>query len=164
MQWSRFTTLGKKLQFKCSSVTFMGHRLTDKGVEPDPSKVAAIKEMPRPTDKAGVQRFLGMCIGKFCRILSETVLPLRDLTKQDAIFLWSNTHEESFKSAKDLIASPTVLRYYDTSLPVTLHFDASDDAIGGTIITRWSACMLHFTHAQQHRKITTHRSWKIVSQ
>ena len=43
----------KKLQFKSSSVTFMGHKLTDKGVEPDPSKVAAIKEMPRPTDRAG---------------------------------------------------------------------------------------------------------------
>jgi len=50
----------KKLQFKASSVTFMGHKLTDKGVEPDPSKVTAIKEMPRPTDKAAVQRFLGM--------------------------------------------------------------------------------------------------------
>ena len=40
----------KKLQFKTSSVTFMGHKLTRKGVEPDPSKVAAIKEMRRPTD------------------------------------------------------------------------------------------------------------------
>ena len=51
----------RKLQFEASSVTFMGHKLTDKGVEPDSSKVAVIKEMPRPTDKATVQRFLGMC-------------------------------------------------------------------------------------------------------
>ena len=44
----------KKLQFKSPSVTFMGHTLTDKGVEPDPAKVDAITKMPTPTDKSGV--------------------------------------------------------------------------------------------------------------
>ena len=82
----------KKLQFKSPSVTFMGHKLTDNGVEPDPTEVAAITGMPKPTDKAGVQRFLGMCqyLSKFCHNLSETVLPLRDLTQEDSVFLWSN--------------------------------------------------------------------------
>ena len=42
----------KKLQFKATSVTFMGHRLTDKGLEPDPAKISAITEMPRPEVKA----------------------------------------------------------------------------------------------------------------
>ena len=51
----------KKLQLKSPSVTFMGHKLTDKGVEPDPAKVDAITKMPTLTDKSGVQRFLGMC-------------------------------------------------------------------------------------------------------
>ena len=51
----------------------MGHKLTDKGVEPDPAKVAAVTEMLTPTDKYGVQRFLGMCqyLSKFCHNLSE---------------------------------------------------------------------------------------------
>ena len=79
----------KKVQLKSPSVTFMGHKLTDNGVEPDPAKVAATTEMPKPTDKAGVQRFLGMCqyLNKFWHNLSETVLPLRDLTKEDSIFM-----------------------------------------------------------------------------
>ena len=51
----------KKLQFKSLSVTFMGHKLTHKGVEPNPAKVAAIREMPVPTDQVAVQRFLRMC-------------------------------------------------------------------------------------------------------
>ena len=74
----------KKLQFKASSVTFMGHKLTDKGVEPDPSKVEAIKEMSRPADKAAVQRLLRMCqyFSKFCPNLSETFLPFRNLTSK----------------------------------------------------------------------------------
>ena len=126
----------KKLQFKSSSVTFMGHKLTDKGVEPDPAKVDAITKMPTPTDKSGVQRFLGMCqyLSKFCHNLSETVLPLRDLTKENSTFLWSNNHENAFNSAKKLIASATALRYYDPALPVTLQVDASEDAIGGVLL------------------------------
>ena len=50
----------KNFQFKSPSVTFMGHKLTDKGVEPDPAKVDAITKMLTPVDKATVQRFLGM--------------------------------------------------------------------------------------------------------
>ena len=86
----------------------MRHKLTGKGVEPDPSKVEAIKEMPRPADKAAVQGFLGMC--HYLRnFLSEPVRngPTRhwDLTKQDAVFVWSDTHENAFNSAKELITS-----------------------------------------------------------
>ena len=126
----------KKLQFKATSVTFMGHRLTDKGLEPDPAKISAITEMPRPEDKAGVQRFIGMCqyLSKFCPNLSASILPLRELTKQDAAFIWSNTHESAFNAAKELISRATALRYYDPSLPVTLRVDASEDAIGGVLL------------------------------
>ena len=114
----------------------MGHKLTDKGAEPDPSKVEATKEMPRPRDKVAVHRFLGMCqyLSKFGPSLSETVLPLRDLTKQDAVFVWSNTHQNAFNSAKKPIVSAPVLRYYDPSSPVTLQVDASKNAIGGVLL------------------------------
>ena len=126
----------KKLQFKSPSVTFMGHKLTDKGVEPNPSKEVKITQMATPTDKAAVQRFLGMCqyLSKFCPNLSETILPLRALTKEDSTFLWSNNHDNAFNSAKNLIASATALRYYDAALPVTLQVDASEDAIGGVLL------------------------------
>ena len=114
----------------------MGHRLTDKGLEPDQAKISAITEMPRPEDKAGVQCFLGMYqyLSKFCPHLSVSVIPLRELTKQDAAFIWSDTHESAFHAAKELISKATALRYYDPSLPVTLQVDASEDAIGGVLL------------------------------
>ena len=36
-----------------------GHVLTDKGLKPDPCKIQAMLEMPKPTDVAGVQRLIG---------------------------------------------------------------------------------------------------------
>ena len=61
----------KKKQFESSSVSFMGHRPTNKGVQRDPSKVVAITGMPAPADKAALQRFLGICqyLAKFCQNL-----------------------------------------------------------------------------------------------
>ncbi len=92
--------------------------------------------MPRPTDKAGVQRFLGMCqyLSMFVPNLSEIILPLRELTKQDMEFILSRTQENAFQSAKDLISNNTVLQYYDVSKPVTLQVDASEEAIGGALL------------------------------
>ncbi|CAB4043835.1 Hypothetical predicted protein [Paramuricea clavata] len=124
------------MQFKSTAVTFLGHKLTDQGICPDPGKVSAVREMPRPLDKVGVQRFLGMCnyLSKFCPNLSETVLPLRNLVKQNVEINWSDSQENAFNAAKDLIASSTNLLYYDVKLPVTLQVDASDEAIGGVLM------------------------------
>lgn len=61
----------KNVQFKSPSVTFMEHKLTDKGVEPDPAKVDAITKMLTPVDKATVQRFLG--IRQYIMVLPQLV-------------------------------------------------------------------------------------------
>ena len=94
--------------------------------------------MPVPTNKAAVYRFLGMCqyLSKFCHNLSETVLPLRNFSKDDSTFLWSVSHETALNAAKSLVASTTGLRYYDPHLPVTLQVDASDNAVGGVYYKR----------------------------
>ena len=128
----------------------MGHRLTNKGVQPDPSKVAVIMGMPTPVDKAAVQRFLGMCqyLSKFCQNLSQTVLLLRDLTRDDIEFLWSDVHDAAFNSAKSLIASTTALHYYVVSLPVIRQVDASDSAIGRVLLQEGHPVC--FTSSPQH--------------
>jgi len=51
----------------------MGHVLSTNGLQSDPEKVKAIKEMPTPTDKQRIQRLLGMTyyLQKFAPSLSE---------------------------------------------------------------------------------------------
>ena len=41
----------EKCEFKVQSVTYAGHEFTSDGVKPGTSKVAAILQMPIPTDK-----------------------------------------------------------------------------------------------------------------
>ena len=45
----------KKVQFKLQKITFMGHVISERGIEPDSNKVRAIADMPLPIDKQGVK-------------------------------------------------------------------------------------------------------------
>ena len=49
-----------KMKLACREVPFIGHVATDSGLVASPEKVAAVVNMPQPTDEAGVRRFLGM--------------------------------------------------------------------------------------------------------
>lgn len=44
--------------FKDEEVTYIDHKLKQGGIKPDDEKVRAIKDMPVPTDKNGVERLL----------------------------------------------------------------------------------------------------------
>ena len=48
----------QKIQFKLPKITFMGHVISEQGVEPDPSKVKAINDMPAPCRQAGRDEIL----------------------------------------------------------------------------------------------------------
>ena len=50
----------EKLEFRCKEVPFHGHLLTTEGLKPDPEKIRAIVEMPRPRDRDDVLRLNGM--------------------------------------------------------------------------------------------------------
>ena len=66
-----------KFQLNRAKTTYMGYQLTANGLQPDPKKVEAIRQMPLPTDRKGVMRLLGMAtfLAKFCPNFSEVKLP-----------------------------------------------------------------------------------------
>ena len=47
-----------KLKLREDKVNYVGHMLTSQGVRPDPENIKGIINMPPPTDKEGVQKFL----------------------------------------------------------------------------------------------------------
>lgn len=125
-----------KLQFKLQQVKFMGNVITDRGMQADPDKIAAISAMAPPRNKAGVQRFVGMAnyLSPYCPNLSTIIRPLTQLTKSDIPFMWAQAQDDAFNKAKHLISTAPVLQYYDLSKPVTLQVDASEEGVGGALL------------------------------
>ena len=78
-----------KMNLRKTEVKFMGHVVTKDGQKPDPNKIKAEEEMPRPTCKKETLSLLGFInhLSKFLPQLSDVAQPLRDLTMKDARFL-----------------------------------------------------------------------------
>lgn len=118
-----------------TELVFIGDVLSDKGVKPDPSKVAAIREFPVPKSKEEVLRFLGMIkyLARFLPELSSRSYHLRSLLKKDVHFLWIEAHEKEFEDLKNLVSQEPILQYYDPNLPIKISADASMRGLGAIL-------------------------------
>ena len=125
-----------KLRLRRQVTTFLGHELTVKGIRPDPRKVDAIMKMPKPTDKPGVRRLLGMAtyLSMYCAKFSEVTAPLRELLREDNAFLWTDRHDEAFSRLCSMLSAPPVLQFYDVTKPVTVQTDCSQRGIGSVVL------------------------------
>ena len=96
-----------KLALRRKSIEFMGHRLSEKGLEVDSDKVEAIDRMPPPQDVKGVQRLLGMAayLAKFVPNFSEVTAPIRSLLDKQVEFYWEDEIQgTAFENLKSLFA------------------------------------------------------------
>ncbi len=125
-----------KCKFRQSQVSYVGHLMTDEGCKPDPEKVAAIAEMPVPTDTAAVHRFLGMLtyLGKFIDNLSEITAPLRELLHDNVHWHWDHPQQQAFDKLKSMVMSPPILTFYDVYKPVVITCDASQFGLGCALL------------------------------
>ena len=125
-----------KLSLKMKEVKFIGHLITSKGFKPDPEKVRAILDMPKPTNVSGVRRIIGFVtyLSKFLPKLSDICEPLRKLTLKDSEFCWLDNHDNALDEIKRLVTAKPVLKYYDPKLQLVLQSDASETGLGATIM------------------------------
>ena len=75
-------TLNKeKCVFSTTTIKFLGQMVDANGIKPDPDKIKAINDMPRPTNITELRRFLGMVnqLNKFSPNLASHLKPLHEL-------------------------------------------------------------------------------------
>ena len=126
----------KKCEFRVDQIAFVGNIFTSEGLKVDPDKVKAIKEMPTPTTKQEVQRFLGMTnyLSRYIDRHSDRTRVLRNLTHDNVPFVWDANATKEFEDLKEKLCSAPVLAYYDVTKPVTLTCDASSQGMGAACL------------------------------
>ncbi|KAI5750921.1 hypothetical protein M8J77_002494 [Diaphorina citri] len=125
-----------KLQYRKSSVKFLGQIISKDGVRVDEEQVSAVAKMERPQSKKELMRFLGITkyLSKFIPNVSEVSAPLRELTKDRAEWIWSDCHQKSFQRLKTLICTSPVLRYFDDTKQLIIETDASKSGLGSCLL------------------------------
>ena len=130
-QWNMSMNVDK-CQIRKNRVSYVGHMVTEHGLEPSHNKVRALTEMPAATSKEEVRRFLGMIqyLAKFIPDLSAKDAPRRQLLKKQVGFHWSGAQQESFRTLKDCCSKAPVLAQYEKDKELTIQCDASSTALG----------------------------------
>lgn len=125
----------EKVQFARDEISFLGHRVSARGICIDPERVQGIRDFPPPRDVRGVARFLGMVnfYRKFIPNIAELAAPLNSLRKKGVTFVWGKEQQQAFETLKEAVMSPPVLRMPDFNRPFILQTDASSQAIGAVL-------------------------------
>ena len=127
-----------KVNLRRKEVPFMGHVISEKGLQADPAKVKAVLEIPTPTDVASVRRFIGFTnyLSKFLPRLSDALEPLRKLSSPDVEWFWTDIHDSAFRQHKLLVTKAPVLKFFDSTESLTLQCDASDKGLGAILLQK----------------------------
>ncbi|KAL7725832.1 hypothetical protein ACLKA6_015914 [Drosophila palustris] len=126
----------EKCVWKTHEVKFLGHILSDRGIEVDPEKVATILSFRDPKNKEETRSFLGLVtyVGKFIPDLANLTEPLRRLLKKDCKFDWGETEKRAFEDLKSRLAKIPNLAYFDPNNKTRLIADASPVALGAVLL------------------------------
>jgi len=139
----------KKCSFFKRKVKFVGHIVSEHGVEIDPAKTEKVTTWPKPTSPEDVRRFLGF-VGYYRRFIenfSKISRPLTDImpiptgkkktrgkkSTQKREWHWGDEQDRAFNTLKQHLTSTPILAYADSTLPYELHTDASGLGLGAVL-------------------------------
>ncbi|CAA0829054.1 Uncharacterized mitochondrial protein AtMg00860, partial [Striga hermonthica] len=125
-----------KCKFWLQRVAFLGHVITQAGIEVDPSKVATVQNWSTPKNPSEVHSFLSLAgyYRRFIEGFSKIALPLSQLTRKSVKFEWTNQCESSIQELKKRLTTASLLTIPNPSRSFTIFSDASRQVLGCVLI------------------------------
>ena len=141
LTFKRMSEMGLKLNVtKCSfaqkKIKFLGHYVSEQGVEVNPEYILAIKKMNPPKSTKEVRQFVGMCsfYRKYIRDFSKIASPLTALQSKKVPFKWDSDCQQSFEELKIKLCATPVLAKADLTKDFEIHTDASNNHVGAVLM------------------------------
>jgi len=124
-----------KCEFLRKEVTFLGHKISERGVEPDARKVESVKNLPTHKTVKQLKSPVGLVryYRKFIPQFSKIAAPLHKLLKKDAKYMWEESQEIAFRTLKQKLTSQPILQYPYFSREFILTTDASNYGAGAVL-------------------------------
>jgi len=130
----------KKCGFFVSEFTFLGHRVSRDGIQPDMNKVKTLIDYPPPRTLTQVRKFLGF-IGfyrSYIENFSHLAEPINALTRGNKTnyIKWTSEAQSAFESLIAILTQRTLLNFIDLSPsagPLHIFTDASEFAVAAVI-------------------------------
>ena len=124
-----------KCTFAAKEDSYLGHRVTEEGLLPDPVLLAAIRDIPPPKTATEVRSFLGLAsyYRRYVKGFAAIAAPLHALTRKDALFHWSEDYQAAFDQLKVRLTTSPITAFPDFSQEFWLYTDASTAGLGAIL-------------------------------
>lgn len=134
-----------KCEFFQSQLCFLGHSITQKGIETDPKKIEAVSTWPKPVTIEDLRSFLGFTnyYRKFIESYASLVRPLEEMMKHSCkgninlqkktLLIWTSESTNSFNYLKTALTSAPVLSFPSQEGKFILDCDASHYCLGAVL-------------------------------
>ena len=126
----------KKCSFAQESTVYLGHVVSERGIEPEPAKLAAVKEIAPPTTVKEIRMFLGF-VGYYRRFInnfSAVAKPLNDLLRKATEWHWGVEQQDAFEALRDALLAAPILQMPDFTKKFTIRTDASYTGLGACLL------------------------------
>ena len=125
-----------KCVFFLSAVRFLGHIVDGQGMSADRSKVEILAGMPAPRSVQDVRSLMGVVgfLRPYVPDIAEYLGPIQALLKKGVKFTWTDEHQACKDLILEALSSPLVLALPDARRRKALMTDASDFAMGATLL------------------------------
>ena len=114
---------------------FLGFVVRHRGIEIDPAKIKAIRDMPPPSNLKQLRSFQGSLayIRRFIINLSGKCKPFSKLTNKGAPFIWDQECQEAFEEIKRYLLTPPVLAAPIPGKPLIIYTATLDESLGAML-------------------------------
>ncbi|GBG76056.1 hypothetical protein CBR_g21296 [Chara braunii] len=109
--------------------------VTDQGLQPEPQKVAAVRDAPVPTTIMQVRAFLGLAsyYRRFIKGFATIAEPLTNLLRKDQPLIWTPECDQAFLKLKAALISAPVLIRPNPEKPFVLITDLQPEVISAIL-------------------------------
>ncbi|KAJ0433607.1 putative nucleotidyltransferase, Ribonuclease H [Helianthus annuus] len=148
-----------KCEFWLREVQFLGHVVSEHGIQVDPAKVEAVMNWQEPKTPTEIRSFLGLAgyYRRFIENFSRIAAPLTLLTRKNSKFDWGPKQQESFDILKQKLSNAPVLTLPEGIDEFVVYCDASHTGMGCVLMQKGKVIAYASRQLKVHEKnYTTH--------
>ncbi|KAK9704561.1 RNase H-like domain found in reverse transcriptase [Popillia japonica] len=116
----------------------MGQIFSKEGMQVDPDRVKALRELVSPTNKTELQRVIGSLnyVRRYVPNMAEYMSPLCELLRSNIEWHWLPKHQKAFAKIKEVISKSPALVPFDPNKKIIIQCDASKNGLGSCMFQK----------------------------
>lgn len=127
-----------KCQFFKDKVTYVGHVISEEGLQKTNNTIKAVQEAPQPKNIQEVRAFAGLVnhYARFVPNMADIMSPIYKLLKKGEKFIWSAGCQAAFIKVKSEICRDVTLAHFNPKAKLILICDASMVGVSAVLAQR----------------------------